>query len=297
MQVNEFDQKMSSEIGGEKEMTVLRQEEKPSEGTMEPVLEIKDLVKAFQRKGKEPFYAVNHVSLVLNSGQTIGIVGESGSGKTTLGRCIMRLFDDAKGEVIYGGRNILQVRGEELKEYRRDVQMIFQDPYSSLNPRKRAGDIIGAGMKNLLGERNRQQRREKVLSIMERCGLSDYHYMRYPHEFSGGQRQRIGIARALAVNPKVIIADEPTSALDVSIQAQIINLLMDLKEEFHLSMLFISHDLSVVRYISDWVAVMYRGEIVEFAPTKELFEQPKHEYTRRLLAAIPRDNPIQRSSP
>lgn len=259
------------------------------------LLQVKNVSKLFRQKGKPPVQAVHQVSFDLQRGETIGIVGESGSGKSTLGRCIMRLFEDVEGEIIYGGKNILQIPRADLKEYRKDVQMIFQDPYSSLNPRKRTGEIIGSGIKHLIGEKDRERRKQSVLEIMERCGLSPYHYSRYPHEFSGGQRQRIGIARALAVKPKIIIADEPTSALDVSIQAQIINLLMDLKEEFHLSILFISHDLSVVRLISDRVAVMYQGEIVEFSKTQCLFSNPQHEYTKRLLSAVPRETPGKRS--
>lgn len=255
------------------------------------ILELKHVNKYFEIKGEKPLHAVKDVSFELKPGQTLGIVGESGSGKSTLARCIMKLFDDVTGEIIYQGKNILDLKKDELKKYRQDIQMIFQDPYSSLNPRKRTGDIIGGGIKNLGLENNPGQVKERVLEIMKKCGLSEYHYNRYPHEFSGGQRQRIGIARALAVEPKIIVADEPTSALDVSIQAQIINLLMDLRQDLNLSIIFISHDLSVVKYISDAVAVMYKGEIVEINDKEELFTNPKHSYTRSLLAAIPPHSP------
>lgn len=251
------------------------------------ILQVKNVNKEFNLGKKKVLKAVDDISFDLKTSHTLGVVGESGSGKSTLARCIMGLYPDATGEIIYKGKNILEENQRELKEYRKDVQMIFQDPYSSLNPRKKCKDIIASGIRNLLGERDKKKIHKKVLETMEICGLSEYHMERYPHEFSGGQRQRISIARALAVDPKIIIADEPTSALDVSIQAQIINLMEDLQKDLGLSMIFISHDLSVVRHVAEEVLVMYHGKCVEYDESEEVFENPKMDYTKKLLSSVP----------
>lgn len=251
------------------------------------ILEVKNLNKEFKISEGKSFKAVDNISFDLKTSHTLGVVGESGSGKSTLARCIMGLYPDASGEIIYKGKNILKENQRELKAYRKDVQMIFQDPYSSLNPRKKCKDIIASGIRNFLGEKDKKKIYKKVLETMEICGLSEYHMERYPHEFSGGQRQRISIARALAVDPKIIVADEPTSALDVSIQAQIINLLEDLQRDLGLSMIFISHDLSVVRHVAEEVLVMYHGKCVEYNESEEVFENPKEDYTKKLLSAVP----------
>ena len=253
----------------------------------EIILQVKNLNKEFKISGGKSFKAVDDISFDLKTSHTLGVVGESGSGKSTLARCIMGLYPDASGEIIYKGKNILKENQRELKEYRKDVQMIFQDPYSSLNPRKKCKDIIASGIRNLLGEKDKDKIHKKVLETMEICGLSEYHMERYPHEFSGGQRQRISIARALAVDPKIIVADEPTSALDVSIQAQIINLLEDLQRDLGLSMIFISHDLSVVRHVAEEVLVMYKGRCVEYNESEEIFENPREDYTKKLLSSVP----------
>lgn len=251
------------------------------------ILQVKNVNKEFNLGKKKVLKAVDDISFDLKTSHTLGVVGESGSGKSTLARCIMGLYPDATGQIIYKGKNILEENQRELKEYRKDVQMIFQDPYSSLNPRKKCKDIIASGIRNLLGERDKKKIHKKVLETMEICGLSEYHMERYPHEFSGGQRQRISIARALAVDPKIIIADEPTSALDVSIQAQIINLMEDLQKDLGLSIIFISHDLSVVRHVAEEVLVMYHGQCVEYDESEEVFENPKMDYTKKLLSSVP----------
>lgn len=234
--------------------------------------------------------SVDDVSFRLKRGKTFGLVGESGCGKTTIGRTLLRLTEPTAGEAILNGENLFQMSRKKLRLIRPKMQMIFQDPYSSLNPRMPVGEIIGEAVKEH-GLVSKQEYRDYVLQIMKDCGLRSYYIDRYPHEFSGGQRQRICIARALALNPELIIADEPVSALDVSIQAQIINLLRDLQEKRKLTYLFISHDLSVVEYISDEVAVMYLGSIVEHASTKEIFKNPMHPYTKALLSAVPVPNP------
>jgi oligopeptide/dipeptide ABC transporter ATP-binding protein len=235
-------------------------------------------------------HAVDDVSLVVERGKTLGLVGETGSGKSTLARCVAGLIPVTKGNVIFDGTNITQLSRGAMRPLRREVQMIFQDPYSSLNPRRRVGSIIGdpfAIHKTASGA----DRKRKVQELMERVGLNPEHYNRFPSEFSGGQRQRIGVARALALRPKLIICDEPVSALDVSIQAQILNLLSDLQTEYGLSYLFIAHDLEVVRHVSDKVAVMYLGRIGEAAPAEDLYDRPRHPYTVALLSAAPAADP------
>jgi oligopeptide/dipeptide ABC transporter ATP-binding protein len=236
--------------------------------------------------------AVNDVSFQLWPGETYGLVGESGCGKSTTGRTLLRLVEPTDGHAIFGSRDVFSLNGKQLRGLRKSIQMIFQDPYSSLNPRKRVGAILEEAM-TIHRLYDRAGRREHAMQMLERVGFSPEHYDRYPHEFSGGQRQRIGIARALCVSPELIICDEPVSALDVSIQAQVVNMLRDLQQEFGLTYLFISHDLSVVRHISDRVGVMYLGEIVEEAPTDQLFTEPKHPYTQALLSAVPLPTPAR----
>jgi peptide/nickel transport system ATP-binding protein/oligopeptide transport system ATP-binding protein len=257
-----------------------------------PLLEVSDLKKHFPiykgvfSKVSGQVYAVDGVSFSIARGETLGLVGESGCGKSTVGRTLLRLLEPTSGTVKVGGEDITHLEGERLLPYRRRMQMIYQDPYASLIPRMTAGEIVGEPMVvHSVG--TPQERREKVASLFDRVGLRPESAGRYPHEFSGGQRQRIGIARALALNPDLIVGDEPVSALDVSIQAQIINLLMDLQDEFGLSYLFVAHDLAVVEHISHRVAVMYLGRIVEMTDRKSLFEMPLHPYTEALLSAVP----------
>jgi oligopeptide/dipeptide ABC transporter ATP-binding protein len=235
-------------------------------------------------------HAVDGVDLEVYPGETLGVVGETGCGKSTLGRLACRLLDVTEGSVEFEGRDITSIKGKELRAFRRQVQMIFQDPYSSLNPRKRVGAIIGDPFQ-IHGIADGKERKLRVQELMEVVGLNPEHFNRFPAEFSGGQRQRIGVARALALRPKVIICDEPVSALDVSIQAQVINLLEDLQTEFNLTYVFIAHDLSVVRHVSDRVAVMYLGRVVELADAKRLYAEPKHPYTGALLSAVPVADP------
>ncbi|HZQ15465.1 MAG TPA: dipeptide ABC transporter ATP-binding protein [Gaiellaceae bacterium] len=256
------------------------------------LLEARDVVKHFAvrgtafRGGGEVVHAVDGVSLEVRSGETLGIVGESGCGKSTLGRTLVRLHEPTAGSVTFGGRDITKLSRRALRPFRRELQMIFQDPYASLNPRKRVGQILEDPFR-IHGHLSRAETRRRVARLLETVGLQPDHVNRYPHEFSGGQRQRIGVARALALNPKLIVADEPVSALDVSIQAQVINLLDDLQEEFDLTYVFIAHDLGVVHHVSDRIAVMYLGVVVEVGPSDELFLQPVHPYTEALLSAIP----------
>jgi oligopeptide/dipeptide ABC transporter ATP-binding protein len=235
-------------------------------------------------------HAVDGVDLEIYPGQTVGLVGETGCGKSTLARVVMRLYDATDGSVWFNGRDITHLKGRELQELREDMQMVFQDPYASLNPRKTIGSIVGEPFR-LHGTVPRKRIKSEVQQLMELVGLNPEHYNRYPHEFSGGQRQRIGVARSLALRPKLIVCDEPVSALDVSIQAQILNLLDDLQDEFKLTYLFIAHDLSVVKHVSDQVAVMYLGKIVEMSDGVHLYRTPKHPYTGALLSAVPMADP------
>lgn len=261
-----------------------------------PVLEVQDLKKHFPiRKGVlrrtvGHVYAVDGVSFSINEGETLGLVGESGCGKSTVGRVILRLIEPTAGRIWVEGRDITGLHKRELRPYRRQMQIIFQDPFSSLDPRMTAGDIVGEPLK-VHGVARKKERRERVAQLFERVGLRRAQMDNYPHQFSGGQRQRIGIARALSLNPKLIIGDEPVSALDVSIQAQVINLLMDLQRDLGLGYLFISHNLAVVEHISHKIAVMYLGRIVEYADKRTIFTNPKHPYTEALLSAVPVPDP------
>jgi oligopeptide transport system ATP-binding protein len=253
----------------------------------ETLLEARDLVKHFPvRRSKDVVHAVDGVSVEVHRGETLGIVGESGCGKSTLGRLLVRLHDPTSGTVRFRGDDITKLSRRELRPYRREMQMIFQDPYASLNPRKRVGQIVSDPFQ-IHRTATREQTRRRVRELLEVVGLSPDHLNRYPHEFSGGQRQRIGVARALALSPQLIVADEPVSALDVSIQAQVINLLDDLQDDFQLTYVFIAHDLGVVHHVSDRIAVMYLGVVVEIGPSDPLFLHPIHPYTEALLSAIP----------
>jgi len=251
------------------------------------LVEIRGLTKHFATASGEIVKAVTGIDLDIEDGETLGLVGESGCGKSTLGRCVARLVEPTEGDVHFEGRNLLGMAGPELRETRQRFQTIFQDPYASLDPRMRVGDIIAEGI-DVHGLARGSERRAMTLDIMRRVGLRAEHYQRYPHEFSGGQRQRIGIARALVVKPRFIVADEPVSALDVSIQAQILNLLCDLRDELNLTFLFISHDLRVVKHMSHRLAVMYLGALVEIGPAETIYREARHPYTRALLAAVPR---------
>jgi oligopeptide transport system ATP-binding protein len=256
------------------------------------LLEIRNLKKHFPvgqalfSRNKDVVKAVDGVNLRVEPGETLGLVGESGCGKSTLGRAILRLIEPTEGEVYFEGKNLLAMSQRELRDMRRQMQIIFQDPYASLNPRMRVGDIVGEGLEIHKIARGKAKR-DRVIELLRQVGLREDHYDRYPHEFSGGQRQRIGIARALGVGPKFIVCDEPVSSLDVSIQAQIINLLQELQEKMHLTYLFISHDLRVVEHISHRVAIMYLGKVVEIAQSDTIYRDAKHPYTRAFLSSVP----------
>ncbi len=264
--------------------------------TSQPLLEVKNLKTYFPvragllQRVVGQVKAVDDISFTVYEGETLGLVGESGCGKTTIGRSILRLIEPTSGQVLFEGKDVLRLHGQALKALRRNMQIIFQDPYGSLDPRLPIGESIMEGL-HIHNIGTQQKRYEIMLEMLRKVGLESYHARRYPHEFSGGQRQRIGIARALALRPKFIVCDEPVSALDVSIQSQVLNILKDLQQEFGLTYLFIAHNLSVVEHISNRVAVMYLGKIVEIAPREEIFRAPLHPYTKALLSAIPIPNP------
>jgi len=264
----------------------------------EPIMEVNNLKKYFPitsgiiiQRHVGDVKAVDDISFTIFAGETLGLVGESGSGKSTTGRTILQLHKPTDGSVMFEGRDLVTMPSDELRRMRRRMQMIFQDPYASLNPRMTVGRIVSEPLRIHNTMPNQREQQEYVESLLERVGLNPYYTNRFPHEFSGGQRQRVGIARALALNPTFIVADEPISALDVSIQAQVVNLLQDLQEEFQLTYLFIAHDLSMIRYICKRVAVMFKGRIVELAKTDELYENPIHPYTKALLSAVPIPDP------
>jgi oligopeptide/dipeptide ABC transporter ATP-binding protein len=257
---------------------------------LNPLIEVKNLRKEFNVQGKK-LLAIRDVSFTIGQGETLGLVGESGCGKSTIGRCLLRLEQMTSGEVFYKQRNLHSMDNKELFSFRRNAQIIFQDPYSSLNPRMTAGDIIAEPVR-IHRSITESEREKYVISLLEMVGLSKMAFSRFPHEFSGGQRQRIGIARALALKPHFLVCDEPISALDVSVQAQIVNLLKNLQKELGLTYLFIAHDLAMVKYLSDRVAVMYLGSIVEIAPSEELYQNPRHPYTQALLSAISLPDPL-----
>jgi oligopeptide/dipeptide ABC transporter ATP-binding protein len=266
------------------------------EKLMETVLSVRDLKKYFPvgggllGTGKQWVRAVDGVSFDIRPGEVLSLVGESGCGKSTTGRLVLRLLKPTSGEIVFLGKNLQSANGREMKALRREIQIIFQDPYASLNPRMTIGEIVDEPLK-VHGIGTRQERRDQVAHLLERVGLSPEAMSRYPHEFSGGQRQRVGIARAIALKPKLIVADEPVSSLDVSIQAQVINLLMDLQKEYGIAYLFIAHDLNVVRHISNRIAVMYLGKIVETGEAEDVFQKPLHPYTQILLSSIPVPDP------
>lgn len=255
----------------------------------DPLIEVKNLKKFFTI-GENTLKAVNDISFEIKRGETLGVVGESGCGKSTAGRTMLRLYEPTEGDILFEGKSITKLNPQEMKAMRRNIQMIFQDPYASLNPRMTVGDSIGEAL-DIHGLATGEKRKQRIQELLSLVSLNPEHMNRFPHEFSGGQRQRIGIARALAVEPKFIVCDEPISALDVSVQAQVVNLLESLQEKMGLTYMFIAHDLSMVKYISDRVAVMYLGKMVELADSERLYEKPLHPYTQALLSAIPIPDP------
>jgi peptide/nickel transport system ATP-binding protein len=261
-----------------------------------PLIEVRDLKTYFGRADR-PVRAVDGVSFSIRQGETLGLVGESGCGKSTIGRSVLRLVERTAGQVLYRGEDLALLPAERMRRLRSKLQIVFQDPYASLNPKMRIGAMLGEALSTHGLAPGRQARERRIAELLELVGLRAEHATRFPHEFSGGQRQRIGVARALAVEPEFIVADEPLSALDVSIQAQVVNLLADLRERLALTLLFISHDLDVVEHLCDRVVVLYLGRVMEMAPTEALFARPLHPYTRALLAASPRPDPAQRSTP
>jgi oligopeptide/dipeptide ABC transporter ATP-binding protein len=277
-------------------MPTIHREESKSSSQPKNLLEIKNLKTYYPVKGgffKQTIgnvKAVDNISFEIRKGETFGLVGESGCGKSTAGRTILRLLKPTDGQIIFDGKDITKVGGISLREIRRDLQMVFQDPYASLNPMQMVGDIIAEPIYNF-GRKSKKELKKEVMDLLEKVGLPEDAYYKYAHEFSGGQRQRIGIARALALRPKLIVADEPVSALDVSVQSQVLNLLKDLQEEFDLTFLFIAHDLSVVKYMSDRIGVMYLGNMVEIADKDSLYAEPLHPYTQALISAIPSPDP------
>lgn len=262
------------------------------------LMKVENLNKVFKIKSKKLFEppkdlkAVSDVSFELFKGETLGIIGESGSGKSTLGKCIVRITDPTSGKVTYNNKSLLDLSKKELKEMRKEIQVVFQDPYSALDPRKTVGYQVEEPL-IIFNEGNDKERKDRVRELFELVGLNEGHMIRYPHEFSGGQRQRICIARALALNPKVIVADEPVSALDVSVQAQVINLMKDIQKKLNLTYIFISHDLSVVKYISDRIGIMYLGRILEIGDAEKIYDNPMHPYTQTLFSAIPPESPFE----
>lgn len=264
-----------------------------------PILEVRHLTKDFKLKGKlalkkaPVLHALTDVSFDLYSGETLGVIGESGCGKSTLGRTILQLHKATGGTVKYMEKNIFDMKGQQLKDIRKDIQMVFQDPFSSLDPRKTCGQLIEEPLIVHKICPDRKERQKKVLALMREVGLDIQHIGRFPHEFSGGQRQRINVARALALNPKIIVCDEPVSALDVSIQAQVLNLFNHLQQEYRIAYIFISHDLSVIKHVSDKIAIMYLGHIVESCAAHQIYEHPLHPYTQSLLSAIPPESPFK----
>jgi oligopeptide transport system ATP-binding protein len=287
-----FDSRPNAESVPEREAAAARARDMlGNEQSVDELVRVRGLVKHFPLEDSDDVVrAVDGVTFEILRGETLGLVGESGCGKSTVGRCILRLIEPTAGEIEFDRRNVLATHGRSLRELRREMQIIFQDPYASLNPRMRVREIVGEPL-SIHGLKDKEERRARVAELLKKVGLDPDYMNRYPHEFSGGQRQRIGIARALALNPKLIVADEPVSALDVSVQAQVVNLLQDLQAEFGLTYLFISHGLAVVEHISTRVAVMYLGRIVEVASASELYVEPLHPYTQALLSAIPIPDP------
>lgn len=264
------------------------------------ILQVRNLTKEFKLKsgklGQKPaiLHALNGVSVDVYEGETLGVIGESGCGKSTFGKCVVRLHEATSGSVEFNGENVLKMKSKELKRIKRDIQMVFQDPFSSLDPRMTAGQLVEEPLIAHGIIKNKKERAAKALELLQTVGLDIQHVHRYPHEFSGGQRQRINIARALALNPKLIVCDEPVSALDVSIQAQILNLFNDLQRKFGLTYIFISHDLSIIKHISDRIAIMYLGRIVELCDAQGIYDNPLHPYTKALLSAIPPESPLEK---